>query len=253
MVLAIVAVWSLGAAPLAAWGDIPELVNFQGVLINEDGVALEDGVYELRFSIFDAATQGEVQFEQTLEAQVENGIYNVLLGGPGLAQAFAGSPRFLEVTVLSGPGVAAPVVLAPRQQTASVPYALVSYGAPEPQAPAGDPGPPGPDGRTGADGSDGEKGPQGPRGPEGLPGPTGPEGPPGPQQSAICVDGDNTSDGSFCLSVPSCTCNNGYASPRRLTPCNAITNTGAVCSATSGHTYPGGQECYGSCCVCGAN
>lgn len=102
----------------------PELMSYQGVLTDEDGRVVENGLYGLTFRIFGTATSGTAVWTQTLSVQVEDGLYNVILSQPGLATAIAPAPRFLEVRINSGPGIASAVTLAPRQQLSSVPYAL---------------------------------------------------------------------------------------------------------------------------------
>jgi hypothetical protein len=107
----------------------PDLMSYQGVLVQNDGIAVPDGVYDLRFRMFDQQSAGMLLFEQTLSAQVVHGLYNVILstnGGYDLRSVVTGNPQlFIEVTVLaSPPAVPGDVTLLPRQQLASVPFAL---------------------------------------------------------------------------------------------------------------------------------
>lgn len=110
----------------------PEMLSHQGVLTLSNGTVVPDGLYGVRFSVWDASSAGNAQFEQTLQVQVKDGLYNVLLtnqAGWSLATAFGGSPRYMEVAITSvpaGSGLAPPITLTPRQQVASVPYALVA-------------------------------------------------------------------------------------------------------------------------------
>jgi hypothetical protein len=123
--LAVALAW-LGPGRVAA--DVPQLVSYQGVLMQDDAVVVPDGPYSLRFRVFRQEALGTPVFEQTLQVQVTNGLYNVLLSDNPpwtLAEAFSQTPAYMEVAVLAnGGGVPQDVVLEPRQQIASVPYAL---------------------------------------------------------------------------------------------------------------------------------
>jgi hypothetical protein len=119
-----------GAAPAAA--EAPELVSYQGVLTLSDGRTVPNGNFDLVFRIFEAPAAGTALYEKSLTVGVASGLYNVLLSEPDegvpLTEAFAsGSLRYMEVEVETGPpaeGVSYPFTLWPRQQIASVPYAL---------------------------------------------------------------------------------------------------------------------------------
>jgi hypothetical protein len=106
------------------------------VLTLSDGTVVPDGMYTLHFGVYDAAREdGTKYFEQSLDVQVKDGLYNVILsnqGGRSLATAFEGSPRYMEVEIKAAPagsGLTPPIKLEPRQQVASVPYALVARNA----------------------------------------------------------------------------------------------------------------------------
>lgn len=114
----------------AAHAQAPELLGYQGVLTLSNGTVVPDGAYAIRFSVWDAASLGNASFEQTLQVLVKDGLYNVLLSnqsGWSLATAFGGSPRYMEVAITAvptGSSLTPPITLTPRQQIASVPYAL---------------------------------------------------------------------------------------------------------------------------------
>jgi hypothetical protein len=120
---------AIGAGPAGAVA--PELLSYQGVLVRDNGAAVPNGVYSLRFRLFDHPTSGSQVFEQTLSTQVTNGLYNVILSnnlGYDLGDVmYQNSQLFMEVTVLAAPpAVPADITLLPRQQLASVPYAMSS-------------------------------------------------------------------------------------------------------------------------------
>ena len=74
----------------------PSLLNFQGRLAKPDGTPVADGVYALRFRLYDALTGGNVKFEQTVSSvAVRNGTFAVALSGSRLAAA-QGAEKFEE-------------------------------------------------------------------------------------------------------------------------------------------------------------
>lgn len=114
-------------APAAATrADAPPVMSYQGMLTLSDGSVVADDTYQLRFSLWDNVTGGTQQFAETETVSVEGGLYNVILSDPGLVAAVGtgAEPRYIQVEILSGGTITTPVTLLPRQQLASVPYAL---------------------------------------------------------------------------------------------------------------------------------
>jgi len=116
-------------APAVAPAQVPHHLNHQGILTTNDGVIVPDGEYVLEFQIHDTpSASGTPLFSQQLTVNVVKGLYNVLLsdnGGSSLDDAFDGATRYLQIRIVSGSGYNN-LTLAPRQQIASVPYALVA-------------------------------------------------------------------------------------------------------------------------------
>lgn len=118
------------ALAASARAGAPELISYQGVLLQSGGIAVQDSVYDLNFRLYPQESGGTHVFDQTLTVQVTNGLYNVILSNnPGydlgdVVQAH--SLLYMQVTILADPaqGIPSDVVLQPRQQLASVPYAL---------------------------------------------------------------------------------------------------------------------------------
>ncbi len=113
---------------------VPPGFNVQGRLTDSSGVN-RDGVFSIRFDIYDQLTGGSPLWTKTLSGiNVRNGNFQVIIADPpdaagqaGLAAVFAGDARFLQMQVVSGPSITTPEVpLVPRQQLVSVPYSLVS-------------------------------------------------------------------------------------------------------------------------------
>jgi hypothetical protein len=116
---------ALGAAavilsPGTSRGDVPELINYQGVLTDAAGVPL-DGPYALRFAVYqDSSVATMLWSELHPVVDVDEGIFNVILGSltPIPAPLFSESERWLGVRV----GVSGPEIQ-PRSRLTSSPYA----------------------------------------------------------------------------------------------------------------------------------
>ena len=63
---------------------VPYKMNFQGRLTNSSGAVMPDGLYNMKFRIFDAASAGTQQWTETRETTsrvpVTNGMFSVQLG-----------------------------------------------------------------------------------------------------------------------------------------------------------------------------
>ncbi len=119
--------------------ELPQLINYQGALVDETGKPLASGLYTIEFRIYDAEEEGNliwgpqifdgvVAFGHASKVQAVDGNFNVLLGTIDtskrkLSSAFAAAPRYIEITV-HDPDAKAEHTLAPRQQILSVPFAL---------------------------------------------------------------------------------------------------------------------------------
>jgi hypothetical protein len=119
-------VLSAALVSFAALAAGPDLINFQGQLIDADtGLPVTGTTVPMTFRIFDTDTEGIPLWEESQTVDVQNGIYNVLLGSgilnPGYGDfnpsLFSGENRWLEVLVDSE-------ILAPRQRISSTAYAM---------------------------------------------------------------------------------------------------------------------------------
>lgn len=105
------------ATALAA---VPRLINYQGVLTDAAGIALE-GPHDLIFSVYtDSAATTATWIETHPAVPLAKGVFSVILGGltPITDEVFAGTQRWLGITVDAGPETA------PRMRLTSVPWAL---------------------------------------------------------------------------------------------------------------------------------
>jgi N-acetylneuraminic acid mutarotase len=114
-------------------GPIPELsaqstaFTYQGRL--EDRGSPAGGIYDLRFTIYDAAGGGSATGGPITNAAtaVSNGLFTVTLDfGAGV---FSGAARWLEIGVRTNGSVLAHTVLVPRQPLTSTPYAVRALNA----------------------------------------------------------------------------------------------------------------------------
>jgi hypothetical protein len=109
---------SLLAAPAAAQNEIP--VTYQGML--NVGGAAADGLYDFRFTIYDAETAGSVVAGPLgfTGVEVDDGFFTVELDYP--RDGTANQPRWLEIEARES-GVGAFETLSPRQRITPVPEA----------------------------------------------------------------------------------------------------------------------------------
>ncbi len=107
-------------APSAALA-VPLQLAHQGRLVDAEQVPLA-GEHDLTFRLYDAATDGALLWDDTVTATVTGGYYAAVLGAdpanPLDDGIFATSPVYLELAVDDGEP------LTPRQEIASVPFAL---------------------------------------------------------------------------------------------------------------------------------
>lgn len=123
LVLALSSMASAGAAaPDGPDAPVGTTFTYQGRL--NDGGSPANGAYDLRFSLFDAASGGaQVGSTQALnDVAVADGYFTVALDfGNGV---FKGDARWIVVEVRPGASTGSYTTLNPRTQLASVPYAL---------------------------------------------------------------------------------------------------------------------------------
>jgi hypothetical protein len=117
-----VAVLALGSVTASvAFGDVPSLVNYQGILTDSGGHPLA-GQYDLTFRIYpdSLAATPAMWTEVHLDVDVDEGLFNVILGSnSGLTEAVFASPeRWLGITVEADPEIT------PRMRITSAPWAF---------------------------------------------------------------------------------------------------------------------------------
>jgi hypothetical protein len=109
------------AAALVLSQEVPEMINYQGRLLNADGAPVADGTYEITFSLYNAE-QAKL-WDETLMVEVGAGLFSVTLGQVNpLGEVIISNPPplFLGIKIGTDPE------LEPRTPLASGPYSLLS-------------------------------------------------------------------------------------------------------------------------------
>ncbi len=113
--LAIAALLVLVSSPsLAA---IPETMSYEGVLLDAEGVPVEDGDYDITFRVYDVDVGGSALWTETQSVPVAGGVFDVILGTVAPL-----SLPFDEAYWL-GVAIGADAELTPRHELAAAPYA----------------------------------------------------------------------------------------------------------------------------------
>ena len=69
------------ALATAGWAQVPETMNYQGIVTDISGIVVPDGLYDLTFRIYSAETGGQPLWtEAHTGAAVSKGIFNIILG-----------------------------------------------------------------------------------------------------------------------------------------------------------------------------
>lgn len=98
-------------------------LSFQGILKKSNGIAVDDGEYSLKFSLYDTEQGGTAIWSETqTNVEINSGIYSVLLGSTNPITASFNSVYYLGVKVGGTPE------LTPRLRLTSAPYALSLIG-----------------------------------------------------------------------------------------------------------------------------
>ncbi len=110
--------FSIVFAITTSQAQIPQTINYQGVLTEPSGAVVPDGNFNLTFKLFDVSTSGTALWIETQTIAVNKGIFNVVLGNVNPLILPFDQPYWLEVTVGAGPE------LTPRIQLTSSAYSL---------------------------------------------------------------------------------------------------------------------------------
>jgi hypothetical protein len=96
-IVAVIALTSILSGS-SAFTAVPHLINYQGMLTDAEGTPL-NGYYGLLFRIYDDTTEWSIVWEDSLYAQVSQGLFNVILGSHYALNLAFDKPYWLGVEV----------------------------------------------------------------------------------------------------------------------------------------------------------
>lgn len=101
--LILVLILICSAASSLAQSQLPNSLNYQGVLTGTDNKPVADGSYRLTFKLYKAATGGTALWTETKNTTTSNGVFSVILGKvTSLANIPFDAPYWLGITVENG-------------------------------------------------------------------------------------------------------------------------------------------------------
>ena len=112
-----------------AFGKVPRKISYQGILTTSSGKSVANGNYTLVFDLYDALSNGNIQWTDSVSGvPVQEGVFSVALGSGKTINIAFDKPLYLAVTVASGtdPNISYPTTFSPRSELTSAPYALRS-------------------------------------------------------------------------------------------------------------------------------
>ena len=109
--------------PCVIYSQIPQLINYQGLLTDPATGDKLNGTYSMTFSIYSTETGGTALWTETQDVTVQNGLFSVLLGSvkPLPMNLFDDTNRYLGVKVGTD------AEMTPRKHLVSVGYAFNAY------------------------------------------------------------------------------------------------------------------------------
>ena len=129
----------LTVIPTIADVDAPNVINYQGRLLNAAGANVANGTYTVQFKIYDAPTGSTVLYGTIHTVVVSEGYFNVILGEGGIPVAGASysdivgalsvtSTPYLGVTITadSSGNISNPAEISPRLRFLASPFAIVA-------------------------------------------------------------------------------------------------------------------------------
>jgi hypothetical protein len=106
--------------PVIAVSQVPTLMNYQGKLMDDSGEPVQDGYYMLTFRLYDVPVGGTAIWTENQVINIENGLFNVLLGSQNPIVEFPRDSAYLAISVNQGNE------MGPRKRIVSVGYAFES-------------------------------------------------------------------------------------------------------------------------------
>ncbi|HLE57933.1 MAG TPA: hypothetical protein VJB15_12675, partial [Rhodothermia bacterium] len=115
----------IGVIVGSAAGQVPRTLAFQGLLTDDQGVALSSGVYGITFRLYNVAAEGSALWSEVQSVSVVDGVANATLGRINPLTLGFDVPYWLGVTLQQGGSE-----LTPRLPLASGAYALMAADVP---------------------------------------------------------------------------------------------------------------------------
>ncbi|MDP2984918.1 MAG: hypothetical protein Q8O92_16485 [Candidatus Latescibacter sp.] len=97
---------------------IPQTMSYQGIIRDNDGAFVKDGIYTLNFNLYDVSIGGTSIWSEQQSVSVKNGIMNVILGSNKPLNISFDKQYWLGIAIGDGGE------LTPRMQLTSSPYSL---------------------------------------------------------------------------------------------------------------------------------
>ena len=94
---------AIACAVLPGLSAVPQIMSYQGVLTDDDGVPVPDGPYALTFAIYTVPTGGTELWSETQAVEVQEAIFDVLLGSVTPLDLPFDAPYWLGVRVAPAP------------------------------------------------------------------------------------------------------------------------------------------------------
>jgi hypothetical protein len=104
----------------AVFSQTTQLIKYQGVLKDAEGLLVVDGDYNLTFKLYDAASEGTLLWTETKQITIIKGVINTHIGDAVPITLGFNIPYWLGVSIESGSE------LVPRTQLTTVPYSIMT-------------------------------------------------------------------------------------------------------------------------------
>jgi hypothetical protein len=120
--LLILSLLVIGGTFAPTYGEIPQVINYQGKVTDTGGSPVADGAYSMTFAIFDVETGGTALWSEIHgSVQITGGIFSVVLGESTALDLDFNQDYWLDIQIESDPQT-------PRQPLGSVGYSFMSSG-----------------------------------------------------------------------------------------------------------------------------
>ena len=116
----------IGVIVGSAAGQVPRTLAFQGLLTDDQGVALPSGVYGITFRLYNVAAEGSALWSEVQSVSVVDGVANATLGRINPLTLPFNVPYWLGITLQQGGSE-----LVPRLPLAAGAYALMAADVPD--------------------------------------------------------------------------------------------------------------------------